>query len=56
MARASTVYHTVIATCRMNGISVLEYLKEYFRKALRGSIEYSRMLPQTIGIQPNILY
>lgn len=33
MARASVVYHTVIATCRMNGISVLEYLKEFFRKA-----------------------
>jgi len=27
MARASAVYHTVIATCRMNRILVLEYLK-----------------------------
>ncbi|MBP3470749.1 MAG: transposase [Paraprevotella sp.] len=33
MARASAVYHTVVVTCRMNGISVLEYLKEFFRKA-----------------------
>ena len=56
MARASAVYHTVIATCRMNRISVLEYLKAFFRKAIHGNIEYSRMLPQTIGIQPNVLY
>lgn len=51
MARASAIYHTVIATCRMNGISVLEYLKKFFREIVHGNKDYSRLLPQTIGLQ-----
>lgn len=56
MARASAIYHTVIATCLLNKIPVLEYLKKFFRLTLCGNIEYHRMLPQTIGILPNTLY
>ena len=51
MARASAIYHTVIATCRMNGISVLEYLKKFFREIVHGNNDYSQLLPQTIGLQ-----
>lgn len=52
MARASAIYHTVIATCRMHGISVLDYLKKFFNEVVRGNTDYSRLLPQTIGLAP----
>lgn len=50
MARASAIYHTVIATCRMNGISVLDYLRKFFSEIVRGNTDYSRLLPQTIAL------
>lgn len=50
MANASAIYHTIIATCRMNGVSVLDYLKKFFREMVRGNREYSRLLPQSIGL------
>ena len=52
MARASAIYHTVIATCRMNGISVLDYLRKFFAEVVRGNTDYSGLLPQTIGLTP----
>lgn len=50
MARASAIYHTVISTCRMTGISALEYLKQFFRKLVEGERDYTRLMPQTIGV------
>jgi putative transposase len=52
MAKASAIYHTVMATCRMNGISVLDYLRKFFGEIVRGNTDYSRLLPQTIGLSP----
>lgn len=52
MARASAIYHTVIVTCRMNSISVLEYLKKFFHAIVTGRADYARLLPQTIGLEP----
>lgn len=50
MVRASAIYRAVISTCRMAGISALEYLKQYFRKLVEGERDYPRLMPQTIGI------
>lgn len=52
MARASAIYHTVIETCRLSGLSVLEYLRRFFREIVDGNRDYARMLPQTIGLAP----
>ncbi|EXY32723.1 hypothetical protein ACIXO6_13665 [Bacteroides fragilis] len=30
MTRISAVYHTIISTCRMQGVSVLDYFKRSF--------------------------
>ena len=32
MANVSAAYHTLLSTCRMNGLSALEYLKKFFMK------------------------
>lgn len=50
MARASAMYHTAIATCRMTGVSVMEYFKTFFRRIIEGVRDYSLLMPQTIGI------
>lgn len=50
MARASAIYHTVIETCRLSGLSVLEYLRRFFREIVDGNRDYASMLPQTIGL------
>lgn len=50
MARASAMYHTAIATCRMTGVSVMEYFKTFFRRIIEGARDYSLLMPQTIGI------
>ena len=50
MARASAMYHTAIATCRMTGVSVMEYFKTFVRRIIEGARDYSLLMPQTIGI------
>lgn len=50
MAEASAAYHTAIATCRMAGVSVLEYFKKFFRRVIEGERDYSLLMPRTIGI------
>lgn len=49
MANASAAYHTALATCRMMGISGIEFLKTFFRKIVEGERDYTRLMPQTIG-------
>lgn len=57
MARASVIYHTVIATCQMNKIPVLEYLKKCFRKKVKDYIQDdSGFLPQNIRVKPGLIY
>lgn len=53
MAVASTIYHTVVSTCKMQKVRVLDYLKTFFRKYVEGERDYSRLLPNTIGLSVN---
>ena len=47
----SVIYHTFIQTCKMCGISTLEYFKEFFKAIMQGRTDYENMLPMTIGIK-----
>ena len=53
MARVSAAYHSVISTCKFHGISILEYLKKFFREIVAGNRDYQKLMPATIGINPN---
>lgn len=53
MARVSAVYHTIISTCKMQGVPVLEYLKRFFGEIVKGRRDYGNLLPLTIGISNN---
>ena len=53
MARVSAAYHSVISTCKYHGISVLEYLKKFFREIVAGNRDYQKLMPATIGIPAN---
>ena len=55
MANVSAAYHTLISTCRANGISALAYLKNFFREVVKGRRDYENLLPMTIGINTNKL-
>ncbi len=50
MANVSAAYHTLLSTCRMNGLSALEYLKKFFHEIVKGRKDYENLLPMTIGI------
>ena len=45
----SVIYHTFIETCKMCGVSTLEYFKEFFKAVMLGRTDYENMLPMTIG-------
>ena len=49
MANVSAAYHTLLSTCRMNGLSALEYLKNFFREVVNGRRDYENLLLITIG-------
>lgn len=51
----SAAYHTLIFTCRANGISALAYLKKFFREVVKGRRGYENLLPLPIGINTNRL-
>lgn len=53
MAEVSAVYHTIISTCKMHGISSLEFFKKFFGAIVMGRRDYENLLPMTIGIKPN---
>ena len=53
MANISAAYHTLLSTCRMNGLSALEYLKKFFHEIVKGRKDYENLLPMTIGINTN---
>ena len=50
-AKVSVIYHTFIETCKMCGVSTLEYFKEFFKAIMLGRTDYENMLPMTIGIK-----
>ena len=50
-AEVSVIYHTFIETCKMCGVSTLEYFKELFKAIMPGRTDYENMLPMTIGIK-----
>ena len=47
----SVIYHTFIETCKMCGVSTLEYFKEFFKAVMLGRTDYENMLPMTIGVK-----
>ena len=53
MANVSAAYHTLLSTCRMNGLSALEYLKKFFREVVNSRRDYENLLPMTIGLNTN---
>ncbi len=55
MARISAAYHTIIATCKMQGVSVLQYFKMFFQAIVNGRRDYENLLPMTIGLGNNKL-
>ena len=50
MTRVSAVYHTIISTCKMQGVSVLDYFKRFFSEIVKGRRDYEHLLPLTIGL------
>ena len=50
-AEVSVIYHTFIETCKMCGVSTLEYFKQFFKAIMQGRTDYKNMLPMTIGIK-----
>lgn len=55
MARVSAAYHSVVSTCRLQGYSILEYLKKFFAEIVAGNRNYGKLMPSTIGITANKL-
>lgn len=55
MVHVSAAYHTLLSTCRANGIAALSYLKKFFREVVKGRRDYENLLPMTIGTSTNKL-
>ena len=45
MARVSAVYHSVVSTCKLQGYSILEYLKKFFAEITAGNRDYGKLMP-----------
>lgn len=50
MACVSALYHTIISTCRMQGVFVLDYFKKFFSEIVKDRRGYEDWLPLTIGL------
>jgi len=55
MARVSAAYHSIVSTCKLQGYSILEYLKKFFAEIVAGNCDYGKLMPSTIGISANKL-
>lgn len=53
-AKVSVIYYTFIETCKMCGVSTLEYFKEFFKAIMRGRTDYENMLPMTSVLKNNL--
>lgn len=49
-ARVSAVYRTIISTCKMQSVAVLDYFKRFFSEIVKGRRDYEHLLPLTIGL------
>lgn len=45
---SSAVYHTIIATCRAQAISVCDYLKKFFTACVNGRTDYENLTPMML--------
>ena len=43
MANVSAAYHTLLSTCRMNGLFALEYLKKFFHEIVKDRKYYENL-------------
>ena len=43
MARVSAAYHSIVSTCRLQGYSILEYLKKFFAEIVAGKRDYGKL-------------
>lgn len=50
-AETSAIFHTIFSTCKMVGVSALEYLRTFFKAILDGRTDYENLLPSTIGLK-----
>lgn len=50
-AEVSAIYHTFISTCKMIGVSALDYMKKVFSELLSGNNDYAGLLPHTIVLK-----
>lgn len=55
MANVSAVCHTLISTCRANGIAALAYLEKFLCAVAKGRRDYESLQPTTIGINTDKL-
>ena len=55
MVRVSAAYHSIVSTCKLQGYSILEYLKKFFAEIVAGNRDYGKLMPSTIGISANNL-
>ena len=55
MARVSAAYHSVVSTCKLQGYSILEYLKKFFAEITAGNRDYGKLMLSTISISANKL-
>lgn len=55
MTRVSAVYHTIISTCKMQGVSVLDYFKRFFSEIVKGRRDYEHLLPLTNGLDQQVM-
>lgn len=55
MARVSAAYHSIVSTCKLQGYSILEYLKKFFAEIVAGNRDYGKLMPSSIGISANKL-
>lgn len=45
---SSAVYHTIIATCKAQAISVCDYLKKFFMACVNGRTDYENLTPMML--------
>ena len=55
MVSVSAAYHSVVSTCKLQGYSILEYLKKFFAEIVAGNRDHVKLMPSTIGISANKL-
>ena len=42
MARVSAAYHSIVSACKLQGYSILEYLKKFFAEITAGNRDYGK--------------